>query len=93
MKEARRLNARIIGRVQGVGFRYYAERQARRLSLTGWIQNLPDGVVEICAEGDEASLERLIDWCHEGPPSAAVTDVQVTWSDATAEFPDFRTRR
>ena len=93
MKDSRRLHARIRGRVQGVGFRYYAERQARRLGVTGWVQNLPNGEVEICAEGDEPSLERLIAWCHEGPPSAAVDDVQVSWSDATAEFTDFRTRR
>lgn len=91
--EKRRLNARIVGRVQGVGYRYYSERQARRLGLTGWVRNLADGSVELVAEGEVAHLERLLQWCRQGPPSAAVENVDASWADATGEFDQFRTRR
>jgi acylphosphatase len=88
-----RLYARIAGRVQGVGFRYYAERQARRLGLTGWVRNLPDGDVELVAEGEENALQQMLAWCNQGPPSAAVTQVQTDWATALGEFADFRVRR
>lgn len=90
---SQRLNVRIAGRVQGVGFRYYAEREARRLGLTGWVRNLPDGDVEMTAEGDDEALRRLLAWCHEGPPSAAVYNVQANWSQARGEFSEFLIRR
>lgn len=93
MSQRRRFTALISGRVQGVGFRYYAERQAKRLAIAGCISNLADGTVEIVAEGNEEALERLLDWCHQGPPSAAVDAVQVTWAEPTGEFTEFRTRR
>lgn len=88
-----RLQARIRGRVQGVGFRYYTEREAHRLGLKGWVRNLPSGEVELLAEGEEESLRRFLEWCHEGPPSAAVTGVTAEWSTAAGTFTDFRTRR
>ncbi len=90
MKERAQLH--ISGNVQGVGFRYYTEREARRLRLSGWVRNLPDGEVEVLAEGTHEDLERLIDWCHEGPPSARVSAVRVQWAPATGEFSDFRSR-
>jgi acylphosphatase len=83
---------RVSGRVQGVGFRYSTERQAYRLRLTGWVRNLPDGDVEILAEAEETTLQELLEWCRRGPPSARVAKVQASWSAATGEFPDFRTR-
>ena len=90
---ARRALLRISGRVQGVGFRYYAEREGRRLGVTGWVRNLPGGEVELVAAGVGAALRELVAWCREGPPSASVSDVAVQWSPATGEFPDFRIRR
>jgi len=93
MSEPKQLRARVAGRVQGVGFRYYAEREARRLGLTGWVRNLPDGAVEVLAEGDEESLQRMLSWLGEGPPSAAVDQVQSSWAEAAGNFADFRTRR
>jgi acylphosphatase len=89
---AARLHVRVSGRVQGVGFRYSAERQAHCLGLTGWVRNLPDGDVEAVAEAEETSLRRFLDWCGHGPPSARVTRVESSWSAATGEFRDFRTR-
>jgi acylphosphatase len=73
-----RLRMRIVvrGRVQGVGFRYAAVREARRLGLSGWARNTPDGCVEVVAEGDGARVRELIAWCRTGPPVAQVTGVQ-----------------
>jgi acylphosphatase len=90
---ARRVHLRITGRVQGVGFRYYTEREAGRLGVTGWVRNLPAGDVEVVAEGTDDALALLVDWCRQGPPSAGVTEVTVQWSPATREFADFRVRR
>ena len=70
-------NIRIIGLVQGVFFRAETQALAQKLGLTGWVRNLPDGSVEIHAEGLEAALSELETWCHRGPPAAQVDDVHV----------------
>jgi acylphosphatase len=80
---------RIQGRVQGVGYRYAAQRQAMRLGLRGRVRNLDDGSVELVVEGDEANVERLIAWCRVGPPAASVERVDVTRAPATGEFGGF----
>jgi acylphosphatase len=71
-----RVHIVVSGRVQGVGFRYSTVAEGRRLGLRGWARNAADGAVEIVAEGDARSVRALIDWCHDGPPSARVTGVQ-----------------
>lgn len=68
---------RVYGIVQGVAFRYYAQREARRLGLKGWIKNLSDGSVEGYVEGDERPLKDFLDWCHSGPPSARVDKIVI----------------
>ena len=68
---------RISGRVQGVGFRYFAEAVAGREGVHGWIRNLPDGAVEAQAEGDAESVERFERAIRHGPPGARVDDVDV----------------
>jgi len=97
MNDAQRQHARawlrISGRVQGVGFRYSAMDEARRLGVTGWVRNTHDGAVEMVAEGDHAQLQRLITWCHGGPPGALVTNVEERWLDHRGEFTDFRITR
>ena len=85
----RRLRAIITGRVQGVNFRAFTRRQAIALGLTGWVRNRPDGAVEVMAEGEEARLLLLERMLREGPPMARVDAIELTWSDATGEFPDF----
>ena len=81
---------RITGRVQGVGFRYSAMDEARRLGVTGWVRNTHDGAVELVAEGDRDELQRLVTWCHAGPRGALVTHVEERWLDHRGEFTDFR---
>ena len=76
------IEARISGRVQGVSFRWHARRTARRLGVSGWVRNEPDGSVLLHAEGDPEAVQELVTWCHGGPSLAKVTDV------ATREVPD-----
>lgn len=80
----------INGRVQGVFFRSETHRKARRYNVTGWIRNLPDGRVEAVLEGEKESIEKLIEFCKKGPPSARVTKAEVALEAYTGEFGDFR---
>jgi acylphosphatase len=68
----------VNGMVQGVGFRYYAEAQAGKLGLGGYVRNRSDGAVEAEIEGDDDAVERMLTWLHTGPRSASVESVQVT---------------
>ncbi|MDR2186250.1 MAG: acylphosphatase [Treponema sp.] len=70
------LFALIRGRVQGVGFRYSAYHEARRLGLSGWVRNTPEGEVELWAEGSGERLNALLRWLHRGPPGARVESVR-----------------
>lgn len=74
----------IHGLVQGVFFRAETQALAQKLDLTGWVRNLPDGSVEIHAEGTEDALKELEAWCHRGPPGAQVEEVTLR------EVPDKR---
>jgi acylphosphatase len=67
---ARRVTVR--GDVQGVSFRYYCQQEARRLGVTGWVRNEPDGSVTAYLEGRPGDVAALVDWCREGPPAARV---------------------
>lgn len=80
----------VRGRVQGVYFRASTQREARRLGLSGWVRNRPDGFVEMLAEGEEDGLKDLIAWANRGPSAARVERVDVRWRSFTGEFPDFR---
>ena len=77
-----RVRAFVSGRVQGVGFRYFTQHEARRLGLNGYVRNLPDGRVEVVAEGSRRALEALVSALREGPAGAWVRGVQVEWTDA-----------
>jgi acylphosphatase len=67
----------ISGRVQGVGFRYFADAWATREGLHGWVRNLPDGRVEATAEGESEAVERFERAIRHGPPGARVERVDV----------------
>lgn len=90
---AQRAHVLIFGRVQGVNFRAATQRHAQSLNVHGYIRNLPDGRVEAVFEGDEASVQQAIDWCHSGPPVADVDHVEVDWQAPTGEFNGFSVRR
>ncbi|MEW6618513.1 MAG: acylphosphatase [bacterium] len=79
----------ISGDVQGVFFRAYTQDSAKRLEINGWVKNLPDGRVEAVFEGEEAQVEKIISWCHKGPPGASVKNVEMTYEDYTGEFSTF----
>jgi acylphosphatase len=87
--------ARVVvnGRVQGVGFRQHAVEEARRLGVTGWVRNLPDGRVETLAEGPREAVEALVAWCKRGPRLARVDETRVSWEPPRAEFTDFKIAR
>ncbi|MFZ5994482.1 MAG: acylphosphatase [Thermodesulfobacteriota bacterium] len=82
----------INGRVQGVFFRYSTQQEATRLGLKGWVKNRSDGQVEAVFEGDEPTVEKMLKWCHQGPPHAVVNRVDVTWEDYNGEFGRFDIR-
>ncbi len=84
----KRIHAYYSGSVQGVGFRFTAERVAGSLGLTGWVRNLRDGRVEVVCEGPESALKAFlekIDSVFKG----YVRDSDIEWSDATSEFSNF----
>jgi acylphosphatase len=82
-------HAIVSGRVQGVGFRYSAVRQARALGIAGSVANLPDGSVDVVAEGDAADLQRMLAWLRRGPPGAYVREVLVDWLPWSGRFEGF----
>lgn len=88
----RRAHLFISGRVQGVFYRANTRGRARRLGLTGWVWNLPDGRVEAVVEGEEERIKELIAWCHQGPPGALVRGVEARWEDYRGEFAGFEVR-
>ena len=91
-RDRQRLTAVVSGRVQGVGFRRYVRGWARKLDLTGWVRNEPDGSVRLVAEGETAALDRLTRLLWGGPPPASVTAVGVERGEATGTFDRFEVR-
>ncbi len=86
----KRIHLVVRGRVQGVYFRASAQREAKRLGLTGWIQNREDGGVEIVAEGEEDQVKDLLVWAQHGPSTARVEEVDTRWRSYTGEYSEFR---
>jgi len=84
-----RICAVISGRVQGVAYRYATVQAAERLNVTGWVRNRPDGTVEAVFEGESHDVERMLNWCWKGPPSARVANIEVTREQPTGEFSRF----
>ena len=75
------LRAVVRGRVQGVGFRAATEETARALGLGGWVRNMPDGAVEVEAEGPENALRELEQFLRRGPRMARVTGADFFWNE------------
>lgn len=87
-----RAHVYISGHVQGVGFRWSTQHKADELGLTGWVKNLWDGRVEAVFEGKEEAVRKAVSWCHAGPTSARVENVEESYEKATGEFSGFRIR-
>ncbi len=87
---AERVSATVIGVVQGVGFRYWTQRHARRLGITGRVRNGADGrSVEVVAEGDSRAIDELLTLLRRGPPGSVVERMEARRETARGEFDAF----
>jgi len=82
----------VSGRVQGVYYRAFTRQAAQRWGLTGFCRNLPDGQVEVIAEGERTVVESFIEQLRNGPPRAKVENIQVYWKPSERRFKDFSIR-
>jgi len=78
--------------VQGVSFRSYTIYKAKGLGLTGWVRNLPDGRVEVLAEGEDGAIGELVKFLNKGPPAARVKEIKIKDEEFKNEFDDFGVR-
>ena len=85
------VSVKVTGRVTGVSFRWYAEQEAARLGVHGWIRNDPDESVAGHFEGPDDAVDEMVSWCRRGPSYAAVRDVAVTEARPTGAS-DFQIR-
>ena len=92
MTELLRADATVRGRVQGVGYRYFALREAVDLGLDGWVANAADGSVRCVAEGERTALESFVAALEEGPSGAWVDRVDVAWGPASGGLGPFTIR-
>jgi acylphosphatase len=79
----------VLGRVQMVMYRDFAQRHAREIGVVGWVGNLEDGTVEVVAQGTPAELKALVEKLHEGSILSRVDSVSVEWRAPTGRFDDF----
>jgi acylphosphatase len=75
----------IHGKVQGVFFRQSTRQEAQTLGVLGYVRNLPDGSVEVCAGGERSCVEKLVEFCRKGPSRADVQKLDMVWQDWTDE--------
>jgi acylphosphatase len=85
----KRVHVYISGRVQGVFFRAETQRTAKDLNLTGWVRNMADSRVEAVFEGDGTNVDKMMEWCHIGPPAARVEEVLTEEEPYSGNFHDF----
>ena len=85
-----RCHVRLQGRVQGVGFRWFARQQAQLLGCTGFVRNDLSGEVEVLAEGSRPVLDDFLTRLRQGPSGARVSNVEVEWQESTGEFDRFQ---
>jgi len=79
----------ITGKVQGVQYRVYAQDSAVELDLVGYVKNLPNGTVEVLAQGMPDTLKEFVEYLYEGSLSSAVESVSVDWQTAEKTFTEF----
>jgi acylphosphatase len=78
------------GTVQGVGFRYFTYREAQAFDIVGYVRNLPDGRVEVYAEGPKADLDSFIEILRQGPRFGNVENLEVQWKQPQGKYKQFR---
>jgi acylphosphatase len=83
----------ISGRVQGVSFRYYTRQKAAELTVDGWVRNLMNGQVEAWVQGEEGLVDKMVNWCRQGPPSARVDEIRMADESLDSELTGFEIRR
>ena len=88
-KIVEQFKALIHGRVQGVGYRFFAERFALELGITGYAKNLYNGDVEVVAQAEKVVLETFLAKLREGPRMSKVTDIDVEWQSVSEQYPNF----
>lgn len=86
------LKARVTGRVQGVGYRFFTELVAQEIGVSGYTMNCSDGSVEVIAEGERAALQRFLRQLERGPSGARVERVEESWGPYTGQFTGFGVR-
>ena len=84
----KRVQALVSGRVQGVGYRYFATHAAEQLGVVGTVRNSADGI-EAIAEGEESRLDEFLSALRRGPHAAEVTELSTAWDEPTGEFSEF----
>ena len=84
-----RAHVQIVGRVQGVGFRYAVQSEARRQRVAGWVRNLDSGAVEAVFEGSRDAVDAIVRWCADGPPGAHVRECRAAWDEPPEHLADF----
>jgi acylphosphatase len=87
------LDIKIYGKVQGVFYRLSAQKEAEKLGIHGYVENMEDGVVEIKAEGYEEKLDELLAWCRKGPLMSRVAKVEYEKSDEIEDYKNFKILR
>lgn len=92
MSGTRTVHVRIEGRVQGVGYRAWAESAALDLGLTGWVRNRHDGAVEAVFQGNADVVAEMVRRCEEGPPYARVARVEII-GEGVGAYDGFEVRR
>lgn len=85
----KQLHLIVTGRVQGVGFRYFAQMKAHDHQITGWVRNRTDGTVEIVAEGEKQNIYHYLKHIQDGSPFSTVKAVKVDERDAVSNFHSF----
>ena len=88
MESELRLDLVIEGRVQGVGYRYFAKMKAESLGIRGSVLNLRDGSVFVTAQGEKEAMDNFVRWCYKGPPGAIVRNIEKA-QGRTEEYSEF----
>ena len=82
----------VKGRVQGVGYRWFALNNAEKFGIKGFVKNLYNGNVEVFAEGEDADLLKFIEKLKEGPPFSNVADIETDYKDFEGRFKEFKVK-